>query len=408
MGNIKKKTRAKFKSAVAKVPLVKQFVEYRNVTDRRIAELEESVSFLRQKVELGEKKEKDLEDEEILICKNVKSVKRSLVSVLDRLGRKKTIAFTVTDDGSTGIPYGDIYTAHEMGEALEKRGYQIEYLSRFGKNDWYNVGLEVDILIVLLDDYDLTKIYGKKDNLITIAWIRNNTEYWPSRSRLDLFDIVLASSNTSCKYLSEHSCRKDIKLFPIATNPRNFYSSPKVRLSEAEKKKYTSDVAFTGSYWPPFERKIMKLWTPEDDKENVCKIYGANWEQYEPFRSYSEGIVNYEDMLKIYQNTKIVLDDATMPTIKFGAVNSRVFDALASGTLVITDGVKGAEETFCGMLPTFSSKEELNKKIEYFLKNDTERKKVAKRLQDFVLKNHTYDIRAEELDKIVREYIDVK
>ena len=95
------------------------------------------------------------------------------------------------------------------------------------------------------------------------------------------------------------------------------------------------------------------------------KLYGKNWDEIPKFKEYLKGFVNYTKLPQIYASTKIVVDDANMATKYFGAVNSRVFDALACGTLVITNGVIGADETFNGKLPVFSSKKELNDLITY-------------------------------------------
>jgi len=310
------------------------------------------------------------------------------------------VALVVTED-KKDTTAGDFFTAMELANSLIKLGYEVKYLSRRGEKDWYDVGIEVDVVISLLDAYDISKMYNVKNDLITIAWARNWFDRWCEKEYFEAFDLVFASSTTACDYVNNHSDQKAI-LFPIATNADRFDASNKIELSDEEKEKFCSDYVFTGSYWN-VKRDIIDYLNPADVPFD-CKIYGANWEQIDKFKECAQGFVLYEDMPKIYQNTKIVIDDANHVTKEYGAVNSRVFDALAAGVLVMSNGLIGAAETFNGMLPSFETSEDFNEKLLYYLENDDEREKLVARLQQFVLENHTYDVRANRLKEILLEY----
>ncbi len=82
------------------------------------------------------------------------------------------------------------------------------------------------------------------------------------------------------------------------------------------------------------------------------------------------------DLPKVYASTKIVIDDVNRGAKNYGSINSRVYDAIASGTLVLTNGVIGAQETFNGKLPVWKSQEDLKNLIEYYLTNED--KKIQK------------------------------
>ena len=92
-------------------------------------------------------------------------------------------------------------------------------------------------------------------------------------------------------------------------------------------------------------------------------------------------------------------------TKEFGSVNSRVFDAIASGVLVITNGDLGAEETFNGILPVYKSKNDLKDILKYYLSNEKERKAKIRELEEFVMSNHTYDHRAIKIKGLLQRYI---
>lgn len=310
------------------------------------------------------------------------------------------VGLVVTED-KPETTAGDFFTAMELANSLTNMGYEIKYLSRRGEEDWYDVGIEVDVLISLLDAYDISKIYNTKNDLIKIAWARNWFDRWCEKEFFQDFDLVFASSVTACQYVEEHSNHKAI-LFPIATNSQRFNPLNKIALDEEEQEKFYSDYAFTGSYWN-VKRDIIDYLNPSE-LPYACKIYGVNWEQIDKFKECAQGFVLYEDMPKIYQNTKIVIDDANHVTKAYGAVNSRVFDALAAGALVMTNGIIGAAETFGGLLPSFETSEEFNEKLAYYLQNDAEREDLIHRLQQFVLENHTYDVRARKLKEILLSY----
>lgn len=313
---------------------------------------------------------------------------------------KLVIAMVVTES-DLKTTAGDFFTAMEFANSLMNMGYEVKYLSRRGEEDWYDVGIEVDVLISLLDAYDISKIYNTKNDLVKIAWARNWFDRWCEKEFFGQFDLVFASSTTACQYVDEHSTHTSI-LFPIATNKERFYSGEREVMTEEELEKFHSDYAFTGSYWN-VKRDIIDYLNPEE-LPYQCKIFGVNWEQIDKFKDCAQGFVLYEDMPKVYQNTKIVIDDANHVTKSYGAVNSRVFDALAAGALVLTNGVIGAEETFGGLLPSFENEQDFKQKLTYYLENSRERKQLVSRLQQFVLEHHTYDVRANRLKEILLEF----
>ncbi|BDZ69406.1 glycosyltransferase family protein [Methanobacterium ferruginis] len=308
---------------------------------------------------------------------------------------KLKIALVVSEVGDNASA-GDYFTALELGEDLKKLGWELSFISRNGPGDWYDVGEDIDILISFLDSYDPLKINGTHGYLIKIAWARNWFSRWAENHSLHGYDLVLASSETACSYMEEKSGIKTL-LLPIATNYARFNSD--IGFSE----EYNCDYCFTGSYWND-PRDIVKMLEPTTVPYDF-KLYGKNWDQVDKFKDYYQGFLNYFNLPKLYASTKIVIDDANRVTKDYGAVNSRVYDALASGALVLTNGVIGAQETFNGKLPSFSSKKELNELLNYYLSNDDERLAKVKELQEMVLKDHTYKNRALRLKEILGDFM---
>lgn len=300
-----------------------------------------------------------------------------------------TVAVVVTDD-NPATSAGDYFTGLELCRALEKKGCKTKFLSM--KKNCYDVGVDTDVLISLLEKYDISSITNASDRLITIAWARNWFDRWCQKSYIGNYTYIFASSKTACDYMKKELGR-EVELFPIAANA-NIFRSENVLPAE-DREKFESDYVFTGSYWND-PREIIDIVNP-GDLPYKFKIFGANWDKVEKFSKYNAGFANYSEMPKIYAGTRIVVDDANRVTKPYGAVNSRVFDALAAGRLVITNGVLGAQETFEGMLPSFDSTKEFNALVEKYMTDEKAYQKKVDELCKFVLKNHTYDIRAEQL-----------
>ncbi len=305
--------------------------------------------------------------------------------------KKTKIAFAVTEAGEH-VTAGDYFTAMEFGEAFKRQGCDVCFLER-RDNKWYNVDADIDVIISLLEAFDLNKIGDKNDHIIKIAWARNWFERWVKLPFIDQFDYILASSEPACEFM-ERTLNRTVHLLKIGTNAERF--DREIPFAED----FNSDYCFTGSYWND-PREIIDMLNPKELENHKFKVFGANWNQVEKFQDYNQGFVEYADMPKIYKGTKLVIDDANRVTKPFGSVNSRVFDALASGTLVLTNGIIGAEDTFGDLLPTFATEEELSSLLNYYLKNEVERETLAKKLQEIVCHYHSYDYRARQLIEII-------
>ena len=70
---------------------------------------------------------------------------------------------------------------------------------------------------------------------------------------------------------------------------------------------------------------------------------------------------------------------------------------------MLTNNELGAAETFEGLLPTFSSRETLRAALRYYLEGPELREGKVQMLRQFVLENHTYDLRAKQLLDILEE-----
>ncbi|MEG5159452.1 tetratricopeptide repeat protein [Microcoleus sp. AT3-A2] len=302
------------------------------------------------------------------------------------------IGFAVTE-ADMAASAGDYFTAFELGEQLVREfGWEVFYLSE--GPDWYDMTM-LDVLVVMRHNYDLRLLHNTKPTLVKVAWARNWFKGWDSQKWSGDYDCFWCSSVRGTEYIKS-KLSKQVNLLRIASNPERFSSG---RFDP----KFKSDYCFTGSYWQA-EREIIKFLDPDALPFNFA-LYGHNWENVIKFKNYYRGPVPYTDLPKVYASTKIVIDDANSVTKEWGSVNSRVFDALMAGTLVITNGKLGNEEAFNGLLPTYDSQESLEKLLSEFLTDENKRLERVAKLQKIALEQHTYNNRAHTVFALLRDKI---
>ncbi|RAP50914.1 MAG: hypothetical protein BZ133_04350, partial [Methanosphaera sp. SHI613] len=241
--------------------------------------------------------------------------------------QKLCIALVVTESGINATA-GDYFTALGLAGRFEEFGWDVKFLSQRGDGrSWYYVDDDVDVLISLLDRYDLRKIRCANNSLIKVAWLRNWFERWVSMPYFMMYDIVLCSSTLACDFVSEHTGKESF-LFPLATDTSMFNGDAPVVDD------FVCDYCFTGSYWNA-DREIVDCLNP-NVADYSFNLYGANWEKVSSLKEFARGFVSYGDLPSVYASCRVVLDDANHVTKGFGSVNSRVYDAISSGRLVFT------------------------------------------------------------------------
>lgn len=302
------------------------------------------------------------------------------------------VAITITkDDPSAG--YGDWFTAHELGEALQDLGWRVSYVERYDQR-WYDLGPDVDALIVLLDAFELPKI---RRDVVTIAWVRNWTERWLSRPWFNDYDIILASSRTSMEMIEEESSKK-AHVFPLATNAGRF-SRP---VESDGQRPY--DAVFVGSYWEEPRRIADAL--PELDTDLSVRVFGHGWGKTSALDRFAPEPADYEDLPHVYSSANLVIDDTAHHARPYAAVNARVFDALASGTPVVSDNVPGIADLFDEEFPIWQDADDLDRWIRE-LRDDPERRdEIVERYRSVVMEEHTYGRRALQLQQILYDWLE--
>jgi O-antigen biosynthesis protein len=300
------------------------------------------------------------------------------------------IAFAVSEAKPTTTA-GDFYTAYEI--ALELSGLVDATIVFLEENqNWYDVR-EIDLLVAMTHNYDLSLMEKPKQNLVTVGWARNWFSEW-AKQRDHEFDLFFSSSPKGASAIEKATGHPE-HLLRIATNPNRFFAG-----TNDEK---TVDYIFTGSFWG-HARDLIYFLEPQA-LPFTCEIYGGGWEQIPHLAPYAKGFANYDELAGIYRRARVVIDDANSVTKEWGSINSRVFDAISSGALVITNSPEASKDGFDGELPFFEGREQLEALLRKYCGSEEARLAKLATLQTIVRERHDYSQRAHHFIETVDGFL---
>lgn len=189
------------------------------------------------------------------------------------------------------------------------------------------------------------------------------------------YDFVFAAQKEGALKLSK-ALRKKVEWIPLACDPE-------IHKKLDIDKKY--DVGFVGSYGGKnSEREKLLL------------------EIKNKFPNSFIGAAPYTQMSEIYSASKIGINCSLNDD-----VNMRIFEILSCGAMLITSRIKqnGLEELFeeGRHFKAYETAEELTALIEYYLKHDEEREKIALAGYEEAINKHTYKNRLKKIFEVIKQ-----
>lgn len=288
--------------------------------------------------------------------------------------------------------YGEWYTAHELGSELERLGWRVSYLERF-EDRWYEPPHDLDVVVVLLDAFDIRRL---PPGVVTVAWARNWIGRWMERPWFEDYDIVLTAGRRA-KEAIERTTSATAGVMLLATNPERFH--PMDHDPERE-----VDVAFVGNLWGE-ERAIARALPEVAARGHSVGVWGKGWADHASTAPFARGELANELVARVYASAGVVVDDAASSTKPWGLTNARVFDALASGAVVVTDNEIGARELFDEAFPVWDDPASLVRAVDDLLSDADRRRDLVERYRALVLERHTYAHRAAELRATLTDWV---
>jgi spore maturation protein CgeB len=259
----------------------------------------------------------------------------------------------------------------------------------------------VDILICMaqapISAKALTELRSR--GVITVLWFVEDYlrfTYW--REMAKYYDFVFTIQKGECIEKIKAAGAGEVHYLPTACDP--FFHVP-VELSKEDRERWGSPISFVGA---GYHNRVQTFATMAN---YPFKIWGSEWPNGKPFdRLVQEESrrINPEEYIKIFNATDVNLNlhssserDGVDPSGDF--VNPRTFELAACGAFQLCDERQLLPEIMeVGKeIITFSSREEMIAKMEYYLAHPEERRQVCERARARVIKDHSYERRLEQM-----------
>lgn len=242
----------------------------------------------------------------------------------------------------------------------------------------------------------------KKAGIVTVYWFVEDFRrfsYW--KDVCNSFDYFFMIQKGDFEKLLEQRCSSIWGWFPMAAE-KSIHKP--LNLEPSDLNFYGSDVSFMGAAYPNrqnfFQNLNQKL---KNQSSYSLKLWGTGWynEQTQDINiPLKNNRISIEETVKIFNASKININlHSSMNNEMFDTfgdfINPRTFEIAACGGFQLTDNRPAVKELFeeDKEIVLFSSLEEANDKIIFYLKNDYLRNKIATASREKVLKFHTYDVR---------------
>jgi hypothetical protein len=282
------------------------------------------------------------------------------------------VSTTSLDEGR-----GDILLAVGVGRYLRRLGFASVYVPT---NLWTD-GPSDTTVIALLPTFDPEHApTGSRK----VAWIRNEVDIWLDDSDLAGFDAILCSSEAALTAVRTRYSGPAL-LLPIGVDLELFQN-----VSSSRK-----GVVSTVNQWG-VERDVYAA-LRSSPINFPLRILGQRVNMASELTPLAEGPIDFFSLPDIYGGSRIVLDDFNRTTVGWGAVNSRVFEAIASGAVPVTNSGLGLEVLGLGEVPVYENLNELNDLVANLLADPEGLEALAGRLREPVEARHSLATRAAEL-----------
>ena len=292
-------------------------------------------------------------------------------------------------EGEAKYRWGDYYYAVALQKYLERQNV---YAIIDNRQDW---GCEegADVVLVLRGKY-FYRPDRRNTNCLYVMWNISHPDMI-SKAEYELYDVVCVGS----RHLAEEL--KDKVNVPVV--PLLQCTDTELFCPEGEtKKQYNGEYIFIGS-----TRGVMRdcvFWAAEAGVP--LHVWGSGWHQMMPeHKEVVDGtFMPNEKLPALYRSAKVTLNDHWKDMLEHEIINNRIFDALACGLPVISDGCPEMKEIFPDAVLYYETKEEFDACIQK-VENDYNNVKAKALAQfDMIKKDYSFERRVEELLEIAEKY----
>lgn len=242
---------------------------------------------------------------------------------------------TGAPEGPDGDRYGDVPFAADLATALARFVGSVRVARRDEEVQ------DVDVVVTLRGLAQFDRVPGA----VNILWIISHPEL-VTEDELRRNDLVYAASFA---WTAKQQRKSRVVIRPLlqATNPSRFRPDPSVRQRDG--------VLFVGT--TRGVKRPSVLWALEAGAQ--VQIHGHGWEPYVEAQYIVSDHLPNQELPHAYASADIVLNDHWSDMAREGFISNRVFDAAASGAVVVSDRVTGLDRVSPTLIRIFDTKAQL-------------------------------------------------
>ena len=299
--------------------------------------------------------------------------------------------------------------AYPIKKGFERRGYEGRYFNEQKEARWF--GNQIDRkLLKKFNRFKPDLIFLTKCRRLKLETLEQITSRAPKSvmsyvdvnvpplkqvlEQAKLVDYFLLTNRGQLETYESLGVKKAC-FWPQACDPEIHYPVKNHR------RKWRCQVAFVGRcYGTDLRFSILDAIS----KRFEVKIWGKNWQPWKDRLPIQGRKIIRRDYPKVCSAAKIMLNVNAVSDIDL-CFSNRIWFTLGCGGFLLTHYVPNLEEMFENHkhLVWFRSVDECLELVDYYLKHEREREKIAQQGYHFVYQHHTFDHRVGELLQIIKE-----
>ncbi|TDN45666.1 glycosyl transferase family 1 [Curtobacterium flaccumfaciens] len=271
---------------------------------------------------------------------------RERLSLVDRGERLRWSIRIAAHPGPRGDDWGDTFFARDLADALRSLGQEVVVDHR--ESHVRPSSEHLDDVALTLRGLDDTPVHPSATNVL---WVISHPDL-VTPAELARYDLRFAAGPVWAARTTEATGLATAPLLQ-ATDPARFHPG------DPDPQYPDLDTAFVGKTREVFRPVVRDAVEAGAD----LAVWGEGWEGLLPDGVHRGVFVPNDRLPALYRSARVVLNDHWDDMARDGFLSNRLFDAAASGALVVTDPVPGVDELFHGAVRTYASVDELREAL---------------------------------------------